>query len=227
MLPGRYRRNDESEGIDRFLFSSFFFLETRNDRHEAAISDVVLVDVERVGVASLYATLLGRDQGRADGDYLPRRMVLLGLARDAAGRDDGGVLEHVRGRQRGGGARGRAGYVHLGGPRVVVDAGVDRRLFRVRLAAHDHTETAAVALQAAQTADSAAQAGQFGVGRQGRQGGGPCQAQLGVRHLAGQLEEGNIGTRYTKTVVGWTVAVAGETDRCCKEKVIKSLARSE
>lgn len=67
--------------------------EDAHDRHEpAAISDVVLVDVERVGVASLYAALLGRDQGRADGDDLSRWMMLL-AAHDGG---DGGILEHVR-----------------------------------------------------------------------------------------------------------------------------------
>lgn len=67
--------------------------EDAHDCHEsAAISDVVLVDVERVGIASLYAALLGRDEGRADGDDLPRRVMLLAAHHGG----DGRVLEHVR-----------------------------------------------------------------------------------------------------------------------------------
>lgn len=150
-----------------------------HNRHEpAAISDVVFVDVERVGVASLYAALLGRDQRRANSDDLSRRVMLLA----AHNGGHGGVLEHVRRRQRSGRTRRRVGDVHLGRPGVMIDAGVDRGLLRVRFAAHNHPETAAVTLK---TAQAAAEAGQFGVGRQSRQGGRPRQAQLGVCHLAG------------------------------------------
>lgn len=62
---------------------------------------------------------------------------------------DGGVL-HVNRGQRGGRARWRVGDVHFGRSGVVVDARVDRGFFRIRLAAHDHPETAAVALKTTQ-----------------------------------------------------------------------------
>lgn len=75
----------------------------------------------------------------------------------------------------------------------MIDARVDSGFLRVRLAAHDHPKAAAVARKATQTADSATEAGQFGVSRQGRQGGGPRQTQLGIRHLAGQLEKEKLG----------------------------------
>lgn len=74
----------------------------------------------------------------------------------------------------------------------MVDARVDRRLFRVRLAADDHPQAAAVTLKTTQTADSA-EARQFGVGHQGRKRGGSRQAQLSIRHLTRQLEEGKAG----------------------------------
>lgn len=81
-IRGRFSKIRTNRRVDR---------EDAHDCHELAISDVVLVDVERVGIASLYAALLGRDEGRADGDDLPRRVMLL-----AHHGGDGGVLEHVR-----------------------------------------------------------------------------------------------------------------------------------
>lgn len=126
--------------------------EDAHNRHEpAAISDVILVDVERVGVASLYAAFLGRDQRRADSDDLSRRVMLL-AAHDGG---HGGVLEHVCRRQRSGRTRRRIGDVHLGRPGIMIDAGVYRSLFCVRFAAHDHPETAAVTLKTGQTAAEA------------------------------------------------------------------------
>lgn len=144
---------------------------------DAPRSDVVLVDVEGVGVPTLYAALLTGYQGRPHRHDLSRMLLLL-------------ALEWVR-RQR---WRHRLWGRRRWRPRAVVYAGVHRWLLRVAAATYDYAtvsvsgaavRVAAEARQAAQAPD----ARQLGLGaRRRRQRRGPRQTQLRVRHLAAQLK---------------------------------------
>lgn len=111
------------------------FLETRNLFDATRLSDVVLIDVERVGIPTLYATFLSGNQGRANRDDLSR-MVLFP--------DDGGFLEDIRSDWSAPG-QGCSSQVDLGRPCIVIYTGVDRRLFGVRLTTYDYSEATSVA----------------------------------------------------------------------------------
>lgn len=59
---------------------------------DATISDVIFVNAERVGIASLYAAFLARNKWRANGDDFPCRM----LARSTGQSGDTGHSGHRR-----------------------------------------------------------------------------------------------------------------------------------